>query len=490
MARGERSTSAFVVAFKAACIAAMVCTPLFGVWIASSLAAFANRATWLPVVCGLLLFPGLPLAWDGFAALRLRGVAGGAKRRFLTFSDRLILRTLAINVFFLVVLLAAFPSRAFVALSTRGDWMLDGHHGAAAERTRSALLGCAGGLEWLYRASRDNPYRQEGSDDASPQPTPVPTASAAPAPLPAASAEAPPSPMPTTTPSPTYPWPATLHPVVANMPKEVEVSIESVGKYIQEREPDPMSRVKALHDWVADRVAYDAPAYAARNIPREAGDAQHVFRSRVGVCAGYAKLLAALGKVTGDEILYVVGDARSQDAPMEGESHAWNAARIGAAWYLIDATWNAGSVNGASFQKRYQTEYLFTPPELFAVTHFPDAPKWQLLERPLSRVEFFRRPVLAPAFFAHGLELVAPDRSQVTTAGSIELSIKNPRGVFLLADYAPKTGGARVECAGNRHTTMRCDFPAAGTYDVRLYANHERYGTYAYAGAVQVNARP
>src|SRR3954469_23259598 len=122
----------------------MIVTPLFGVWVASSLAAFANRATWMPVVSGLLLFPGLPLAWEGWSALRAKR---RPTRRFLTFSDRLILRTLAINVLFLVVLLAAFPERAFVALSSRGDWMLDGHHGPTAEKTRRALLASAGALE-------------------------------------------------------------------------------------------------------------------------------------------------------------------------------------------------------------------------------------------------------------------------------------------------------------------------------------------------------
>src|SRR4051794_26536560 len=104
----------------------MIGAPLAGVWLASSLAAFANRATWLPVVSGLLLFPGLPLAWEGIGVLRARrDKLARVRRRFLTFSDRLILRTLFINLVFLVVLLAAFPSRAFVALSTRGDWMLD-----------------------------------------------------------------------------------------------------------------------------------------------------------------------------------------------------------------------------------------------------------------------------------------------------------------------------------------------------------------------------
>jgi transglutaminase-like putative cysteine protease len=487
------------VAFKAVSLALMIGTPAAAVWLASSLAAFANRAPWLPVAAGLLLFPGLPLAWEGSARLREHGAAVKVRRRHLTFLDRLVLRTLAINVLFLVVLLAAFPARAFVALSARGDWMLDGHHGPAAERTRRALLTCAGAIEWLYRASNDNPYRdgKDGrSDGVEPQPTPppvpVPTGTA----LPSATPVPPLPPVPPVDPPPAaadplhYPFPATLHPLVASMPAEAEVSIESVGRYIASREPDPVLRVKALHDWVADRIAYDTPAYVAHAIPPADGNAQAVFRTRIGVCAGYAKLLAALGKVTGDEILYVVGDARSEESPMEGESHAWNAVKLHGSWYLVDATWDAGSSDGAAFKKKYGTAYLFTPPDQFAISHFPDAPKWQLLERPLTRAEFFRRPVLAPAFFANGLELRAPDRSQVAVAGALDVSLGNPRNVFVLADFTPKHGGPRVDCRGDRHTTVHCDFQTPGTYDVTLYANAEQYGSYTYVGSVEVNARP
>jgi transglutaminase-like putative cysteine protease len=510
LARPDRSSSYLSVssvltfAFKAFCVALMIGAPLAGVWLASSLAAFANRATWLPVLAGFLLFPGLPLAWEGFGAYRSRPRKGKVQRkRFLTFSDRLILRTLAINLVFLAILLAVFPSRAFVALSTRGDWMLEGHHGPAAESVRRGLLGCAGTVEWLYRATKDNPYREEGvkTDDADPKPTPAPTPTPTPTPPPpaptpvasgsssAAPAPAPPPPEPVATPA-TYPLPAKLHPAVTAMPPEVEVSIESIGKYIAAHESDPMQRVKALHDWVADRIAYDTPNYAAHKVPDADRDPNAVFRSRVGVCAGYAKLLSMLGKVTGDEILYVVGDARSEDEPMEGEAHAWNAAKINGGWYLIDATWNSGGSVGTKFKKHYTTDYLFTPPDQFAISHFPDAAKWQLLERPLTRAEFFRRPVLAPTFFQHGLELRSPNQSQVSVTNALDVAVNNPKNVFLLADYEPKNGGKRVECKGDKHTSVHCDFPAAGTYDLRLYANTKQFGTYAYAGSVQVNARP
>lgn len=456
---------AFVL--KALLIGLLIAAPLAGVWLASSLAAFANEATWLPVAAGLFLFPGLPLAWEWIASYRAKRDAG-ANRRWLTFTDRLVLRTLAINIAFLGVLLAVFPSRAFIALSARGDWMLDGQHGPIAERARRTLIASAGAMEWLHRMTSHNTYRErrDATDDA--EPTPAPSTS--------------PSLEPETEP----------HPVIRSMPPEAEASIETVGRYIAARETDPMRRVKALHDWVVDRIAYDAPNYVADRVPAEDRDAHEVFRSRVGVCAGYAKLLAALGKVTGDEIVYVVGDARSQDAPMTGVSHAWNAAKINGAWYLIDATWNAGSVEGSEFKKGYRTEYLFTPPERFVVSHFPDESKWQLLATPLSRAEFFRRPVLAPTFFAHGLVLKSPDRSQVSVTGSLDIAVDNPNGTFLLASFEAhdKNAGGPKDCPGDGHTQLHCVFPGPGTYDVRLFAHRTESGNYPFAGSVQVNVRP
>ena len=127
---------------------------------------------------------------------------------------------------------------------------------------------------------------------------------------------------------------------------------------------------------------------------------------------------------------------------------------------------------------------------MFGISHFPDDAKWQLLEHPLSRADFFRRPVLAPAFFVDGLELQSPDRSQVSVEKSLEVTLANPQRVFILAAYTPKGGGAKVECKTNEHTSVHCDFGSPGIYDVRLYANRDKYGSYPYVGSLEVNARP
>ncbi len=155
-----------------------------------------------------------------------------------------------------------------------------------------------------------------------------------------------------------------LHPLVRQMSDSDERSIESVARYVVAHERDPFERIKALHDWVVDHVRYDVAALAKPTIPFEDGDARWVFEHRLGVCAGYASLLAALGRAAGLPIFAVDGVVHTNDASYlyERSAHAWNLAEVAGRWYAIDATWDAGTVDDGKFHKRYSTKYLFASP--------------------------------------------------------------------------------------------------------------------------------
>lgn len=464
-------------------------TPVLGVWLASSLVAYTNGPTWLAVCSGVLLFPLLPIAWD------LRG----RKRRqhkpqMLTWGDRVILRTLLLNLIFLTCLLALRPQTSFLALSTRGDWMLEGRQGPQIAWVRRSLFQLANELEWLYLAVHQNPYKQY-ADTKAIRPAPQPTAqpSAQPTPHSEPSPQAQKTPQPTLTNTATQPatlWTTNtaIHPAVANMPASVETSIASVAQYLAQQEHDPFLRVKALHDYVANRLAYDAPAFFGQ-VPRPPQDAETVFLTRKAVCAGYAKLLEALGQAIGEEIVYVVGDSRSQSSDLNGGSHAWNAARIAGNWYLIDATWDSGYVNGASFTKHYGTSYLFPPPAVMVVSHFPDDAVWQLLPQPLSQGDFFRQPMLRPGFFAQGLKLLSPTRSQTDVQGNAVIQLENPRQRWLMASYGVKGGPQAEHCAEqtSQGTQLACPLPGTGTYAVQLFTGDQQYGHYEYVGQLEFN---
>ena len=489
---------------KALAVAVMVALPLLGVWVASSMAALRRGPVWLTLLAGLLLCPVAPLFWELWSAWR-RARRAAKRARVLSFSDRLILRTLALNFVFLSALLASKPSAAFTALSARGDWMLDGRHDATANATRARLFAAAAQLEWLYLAARDNPFRKPAPapDPEPPQPQPslrtsAPQPSAGPIPT-----STPPAPTSTTPiPSPAEPteasnaaeahsWPMAmvLDASVVDMPAGSEATIQSVASYLQERVPAPFARLKAVHDWVADRVAYDAESYLAGHFGPQ--DADSVFSSRQSVCAGYANLMQAMGRAAGLEVVYLSGDARTEGNDLSGQGHAWNAARIEGKWYLLDVTWDSGVLDGSRFKKRYSTEYFLTPPRVFNLDHLPDDAKWQLLDKPLSRGEFLRQPALAPLFFARGLELVTPDRSQVDVRGALEISLKNPQNVFLLASYETRDGAGEprhcdVDAGVAAHVS--CKFAQPGRYDVKLFSNRQPSGRYDFIGQLQANA--
>ncbi len=463
--------------------------PLLGFWVASSLAAYGGGATWVPLLAGIVFFPVAPFAWDLWAESRRKRRDDEAKR-ILTFGDRILLRTFAITFTLLFVLLAAKPKLPFVALSTRGDWMLDGRHGDGAEKTRRVLFATAQSLEWLYLLAHQNKFADladEDDDGKKPdlpepaKPTPAPQLPSKPEREPAASAP------------PLADWPTAdkVHPLVQAIPPDIEGSYEQVAKYVREREPDVRQRIKALHDYVADRIAYDAVALADDAIPTQ--EARAVFEARKGVCAGYANLLNAMAKVTGDEVVVVVGDSRSEADGVDGGGHAWNAAKIDGKWFLIDPTWDAGVVQGRSFEKRYSTLYLFTPPEVFGVDHLPDDSSWQLRSSPLTRGDFIRQPMLRANFFARGFRLERPDRSQVTVSDALEIALDNPRGQFVMATYSPKgTNSDRsIECEvrNGRTISARCAFPADGVFSVQLFANTERFGRFVQVATLEAVKR-
>lgn len=494
------------LALNAVCWVIVATIPALGAWVASSLAAYWNGPPWAAALAGLLGFPVLPLAWELWAYARRPLPAeekkDAAKRR-LGLGDRLILRTLVVNALFLTVLLASAPQAGFTALAARGDWMLDGRSGPGVERARAALFWTADRLEWLYAAARDNPYAALADVEEGEGPPPLPAsggdpdddetaeppdpADAAPDPPPDddAGGAGPAEPLRAGQP-PRWPFPAEPHPLAREVPPAAQGRVADVAAFVAEREPDPVKRFKALHDFVALRTAYDAKALAAGRYPPQ--DPATVLKTRLAVCAGYANLLQALGEAADLDVAVVTGDSRDMGGGIAGGGHAWNAVELGGRWYLVDATWNAGHLDGGRFVAGYGTEYLFTPPAVFAVDHLPDDPRWQLLAEPVSRGAFTRQPLLRPGFHAAGLKLLWPDRSQVTAAGPVRVKLANPGGAFVLAQLVPKgaAGGERLEVAGEDPLTVEVADPGPGAYQVHLFVNDEPTGSYAFCGQVEV----
>lgn len=416
----------FATIAKVLAIALLVAIPALGVWVASSLAAYHDHPMAVSLVVGALCFPILPIAWEGWAARRRRRTP---RRSWLTWRDRLVLRTLVLNVGFLGALLAAYPSTVFAALSSRGDWMLRDVDARWANPTREVLFEIADHLRWLHEWTHPNAYDELIDDTLKARDVEPPAPAELPAPHVPPEAEpsdAEPTPPPAMEP--------TLHPLVAALPPEEETSFERVARYLAHNEPDPRARLKAIHDYVADRIAYDVAALRSGGFPPQ--DARAVFDRRTAVCAGYSALFARMAAIAGLEVVVVVGKSREDDGALSPLGHAWNAAKIDDRWHLVDVTWDAGFVNGDAYTKKYRTAYFMAPPAIFGRDHFPDDPRWQLRAEPLSLGEFIRQPQVTPEFTALGLTLRSPDRAPVLAkpGASITIEIDNPQSLPIIID--------------------------------------------------------
>lgn len=548
-------------------------TPLVGFWVASSLAAYLGGPHYLPWLAGALLFPVLPGFWELYAWSH----RDPAKKAWLTPLDRLSLRTFVVGLVFLLGLLSVYPQAAFVALSTRGDWMLDDVKDGRVPEIRRTLFTAAGGLEWLYKLTKTNPYKNcidakarqsaeeagkerereveqdekgqsaisessgsngeqstaedsEQSDQSANElafkPNPIDDSESASAgskhgsktgesesksktqsgkkksdgndpdaeskelgKLTDSSSDADPGRDVSGLAQVMWPWQSSqgLHPAVVNMPASAEKSIKSVAQYIAKQEKDPVLRVKALHDYVADRIAYDADAYYSGNIPDQ--DAETTFRKRKSVCAGYANLLSALGDAIHEKIIVVVGDARDDKGDkLSGQGHAWNAAQIGKKWYLIDACWDSGFTSREKgFEKAYRTDYLLPPPVVMVQDHFPDDANWQLLAKPLTQGDFLRQPMLRPLFNASEFTLIAPTRAcNETDSSKARVVIRNPRRRWLMPGL--EQSGVRLDMdsteTNNATAYLEYTLPKKGTYRFNIFESKAHYGSYDFVGSV------
>jgi transglutaminase/protease-like cytokinesis protein 3 len=285
-------------------------------------------------------------------------------------------------------------------------------------------------------------------------------------------------------------WPShnnKLHPVVVDMPKSVETSIEAVAKYIAKVEKDPYQRIKALHDYVADRIAYDTESYFAGKYPPQ--DAQTVFKTHKAVCAGYANLLMELGRKIDEKIVVVEGISRNPNSKTGEEGHAWNAVEIDDSWYLIDVTWDSGKVSKEGFKKEYTSDYLLVPPEVMKIAHYPDNVDWQLLSSPITYQTFLEQPMMRPKFFAESFKLILPTSLTTKVEGRANIIIENPKNRWVLADLNKQGENSLKDCQVRRslQTSISCQLPSPGNYEVSLFSSKQETGTYRYMGSLQFN---
>jgi hypothetical protein len=105
----------------------------------------------------------------------------------------------------------------------------------------------------------------------------------------------------------------------------LDKKIKSVLKALELEEASDYEKVKAIHDYIINRVSYDTKL--------EKSSAYNALNEKSAVCEGYSTLAYRMFLEAGLESRIISGTG-------DGVPHAWNIVKVKGKWYNIDLTWD------------------------------------------------------------------------------------------------------------------------------------------------------
>lgn len=168
---------------------------------------------------------------------------------------------------------------------------------------------------------------------------------------------------------------------------------------------DDVEKTYLIYKWITDNISYDVDTLSKKIVRVSTPSPLKVVTTLKSQCDGYAQLFYTMAKrasLNAEIISGTAGDIRSSDG------HAWNVIKINGVWYMLDATWDAGSVTvDFQFIKRSgQFSYFLPKPEHIFKTHKINDPKWKFSFSgvPNQINEFVKRNIKGFIFKISGID--------------------------------------------------------------------------------------
>lgn len=247
-------------------------------------------------------------------------------------------------------------------------------------------------------------------------------------------------------------------------------------------------KARLIYAWIGHHIAYDVQAV----LQDRRGDLSPsgVLSSRLTICSGYANLYQALAQAMGLESVIIEGYAKGPSY-LVGEdrdiNHAWNGVKIDGGWYLVDATWGAGTIDNQQFKAKYNPYYFSTSPKELIYSHFPAESQWQLLSTRYTRAEFDNLPNVSAPFFRDRLQLLTHNsNATISSNGRLEMRLAIPDNIVLTAQLMDESGNKLapnytfVQKQGEQ-ASVNVAFPNSGKYQLIIFSKAKQQNIYQQA---------
>lgn len=260
-----------------------------------------------------------------------------------------------------------------------------------------------------------------------------------------------------------------------------------------------VKKFRAIYTWVCQNVEQDYAMFQRNKRQREKlNSAQlnqwntqlskqlftHLLYNKRTVCTGYAYLIQAMAKQAGLTCVMIDGYGRTPQShvwKLELPNHTWNAVKLNNSWYLCDATWSSGSIQGEthSFVKQYDDVYFLADPALFSRNHYPLDTTWLLLGHKPSLQDFVGGPVTYKNFLRYNIRLQSPQELTIDISKGMSMDIQftmpaTSHPVFLQINSVGSVIDAKPvskqECEVYQ---AQYQFSRVGSYTVHILINSE-----------------
>ena len=259
---------------------------------------------------------------------------------------------------------------------------------------------------------------------------------------------------------------------VLSTPAEKTESVEVLSEYLTSPWQGDRNKAYAIFRWLSFNIAYDVDGFYGK-AEKKSNDAASVLKHKTSVCAGYASLFEALGKVAGLQVHTIEGYAKGYGLEpcqrIKEQNHAWNGVRVNGEWFISEPTWGAGYLGADLMFHRSPDVALFPmDPDYAICSHYPADEQWQLLDKPISKEEFEKLVVPSGRIHHLGVEVLSHKESiyDIGDADNIEMMFYSPSLKILRGDLKKFSGKkddgrewTQILPSGLNHVKLKAQFP-------------------------------
>ena len=264
--------------------------------------------------------------------------------------------------------------------------------------------------------------------------------------------------------------------IAKKAPKRTKTKIADLITYLNKstNQMNEFEKGYTIFYWIHENIEYDIAKKRtgkAENRPAE------IYKIGKCVCEGYSRLYEYIGQQLGLKVYYINGYVVDTEYKDKYERHAWNVLEVDKKYYLIDATWGAGSSIDNKYTKDFKEFYFCSNPEYFIFSHFPRESKWQLLKSPIGSEDFENRVKFGETFFKyfkgssvlHNLIITKNEYIIRLYKKNIEVNISATIMIYRGSYYTSVNDCKEIIDEKENYIDIKCIFTEKNHYKVKIY---------------------